>query len=61
MLTTNDYKNIPDKPESFSGRAIWIYSQAGDERTGLLISARSGKIAVGYCYGGEKLSWKELQ
>lgn len=60
MLTTNDYKNIPDKPEDFYGRAIWIYSQANDERVGLLISARDGKIAVGYCYGGSSLTWKEL-
>lgn len=61
MLTADDYKNIPDKPENFAGRAIWIYAQSGNERVGLLIGSRNGKIAVGYCYGGASLSWKELQ
>lgn len=60
MLTSDDYRNIPDKPDNSAGRAIWIYCQSGDERIGLLMSARNGKIAVGYCYGDTKLNWKEL-
>lgn len=61
MLRADDYKNFPDKPENIDGRAIWIYAQSGNERVGLLIGSRNGKIAVGYCYGGASLSWKELQ
>lgn len=62
MLAAADYKNIPDKPNNFAGRAIWMYNQIGnDERIGLLASSYNGKIAIGYCYGGKSLTWKELQ
>lgn len=62
FLLDSDYKNLSDKPNGFVGRAIWIYftSNNSDERIGILAFAGAGQLAIGYCYGGNKLTWKEI-
>lgn len=62
FLVDSDYKNLSDKPNGFAGRAIWIYctSNNSDERIGILACAGTGQLAIGYCYGGSKLVWKEI-
>ena len=59
-LTTDNYSTFPDKPDNFAGRAVWIYNSSSDERIGLLMSSLHGRIAIGYCFGDTKLTWKEL-
>lgn len=63
LIDNDSYKNFSDKPSEFYGRAIWIYNRSGnnDERVGILICSRKGKAAIGYCYGGNSLSWNIIK
>lgn len=62
FLSTSDYEKLPDKPYGFSGRSIWIYSHYNsNERVGILTCSGNGKFAIGYCFGGNSLSWNIIK
>ena len=48
---------LSDKPYNSLGRCIWIYNSYGDERAGLLLCSKDGKIYAGYCFGKNALTW----
>lgn len=62
FLSTSDYEKFSDKPNGFTGRSVWLYSHYNsNERVGILACSGNGKFAIGYCYGGNSLSWNIIK
>ena len=63
-ITSNIYSSFTDKPSGANGRAIFICGASytgADEQIALLCCASSGKMWMGYCYGGTpKYTWKQI-
>lgn len=62
LINNDSYENFSDKPSEFYGREIWIYNHSGgNERVGILICSGKGNATIGYCYGGNSLSWNIIK
>ena len=63
-ITSNIYSSFTDKPNGANGRAIFICGASytgADEQIAILCCASSGKMWLGYCYGGTpQYKWKQI-